>query len=92
MPGQYRDLALGRSAADGARHAPGSHRRPAGLPGGAHAAQRVRHPVEPGGRAGGSRPLTGVGSDVLVVGGGIIGCATAYYLAQAGASVTLLER
>jgi glycine oxidase len=30
--------------------------------------------------------------DVIVVGGGVIGCATAYYLAQQGASVTLLER
>ncbi len=30
-------------------------------------------------------------SDVIVVGGGIIGCAAAYDLAKAGASVTLLE-
>lgn len=30
-------------------------------------------------------------SDVLVVGGGIIGCATAYYLAKAGVKVTVLE-
>lgn len=30
--------------------------------------------------------------DVLVLGGGVIGCAVAYYLAQAGATVTLLER
>ncbi|MPZ48571.1 MAG: glycine oxidase ThiO [Dehalococcoidia bacterium] len=30
--------------------------------------------------------------DVIVVGGGVIGCATAYYLAREGASVTLLER
>jgi glycine oxidase len=30
--------------------------------------------------------------DVVVVGGGIIGCATAYYLAREGASVTVLER
>ncbi len=29
--------------------------------------------------------------DVLIVGGGVIGCAIAYYLAKAGASVTLLE-
>lgn len=29
---------------------------------------------------------------VVIVGGGIIGCAAAYYLAGAGASVTLLER
>jgi len=31
-------------------------------------------------------------ADVVIVGGGIIGCATAYYLSKAGASVTLLER
>ena len=30
--------------------------------------------------------------EVVIVGGGIIGCATALYLAQGGASVTLLER
>ncbi len=30
--------------------------------------------------------------DVVVVGGGAIGCATAYFLARSGASVTLLER
>jgi SAM-dependent methyltransferase len=30
--------------------------------------------------------------DAVVVGGGIVGCATAYFLARAGASVTLLER
>jgi glycine oxidase len=29
---------------------------------------------------------------VIVVGGGVIGCATAYYLAREGAEVTLLER
>jgi len=31
-------------------------------------------------------------TDVAVIGGGVIGCAIAYYLAQAGARVTLLER
>lgn len=31
-------------------------------------------------------------ADVVIVGGGAIGCATAYYLAREGASVTLLER
>ncbi len=31
-------------------------------------------------------------SDVVIVGGGIIGCATAYYLARAGVDVTVLER
>lgn len=31
-------------------------------------------------------------ADVVVVGGGVIGCCIVYYLAQAGASVTLLER
>jgi glycine oxidase len=30
--------------------------------------------------------------DVIIVGGGVIGCATAYYLTQAGASVTIVER
>ena len=30
-------------------------------------------------------------SDVIVVGAGIIGCATAYYLAKKGVSVTILE-
>jgi glycine oxidase len=30
--------------------------------------------------------------DVIIVGGGVIGCATAYYLTQAGAAVTILER
>jgi glycine oxidase len=30
--------------------------------------------------------------NVLVLGGGVIGCAVAYYLAQEGATVTLLER
>lgn len=30
--------------------------------------------------------------DVVIVGGGIIGCATAYYLAKGGARVTVLER
>ena len=31
-------------------------------------------------------------TDILVVGGGLAGCATAYYLARAGAGVTLIER
>ncbi|OQY99891.1 MAG: hypothetical protein B6D41_00530, partial [Chloroflexi bacterium UTCFX4] len=31
-------------------------------------------------------------ADVIIVGGGIIGCATAYYLAKRGADVILLER
>ena len=30
-------------------------------------------------------------SDVIVVGAGIIGCATAYYLAKKGVSVTVFE-
>ena len=29
-------------------------------------------------------------ADVVIVGGGVIGCASAYYLAEAGAGVTLL--
>jgi glycine/D-amino acid oxidase-like deaminating enzyme len=32
------------------------------------------------------------GSDVVVIGGGIVGCACAYELASSGASVTLVER
>ncbi len=31
-------------------------------------------------------------ADVVIVGGGVIGCAAAYYLSEAGARVTLLER
>ena len=31
-------------------------------------------------------------ADVAIIGGGVIGCAAAYYLSKAGASVTLLER
>jgi len=31
-------------------------------------------------------------ADVVIVGGGIVGCATAYYLARRGVQVTLLER
>jgi glycine oxidase len=30
--------------------------------------------------------------DVIIVGGGVIGCSVAYYLAQAGARVTIFER
>ena len=30
--------------------------------------------------------------EVIVVGGGIVGCATAYYCAREGMRVTLLER
>ena len=33
-----------------------------------------------------------VETDVLIVGGGIVGCATAYYLARAGAEVVVVER
>jgi glycine/D-amino acid oxidase-like deaminating enzyme len=33
-----------------------------------------------------------LGTDVLVIGGGVTGCAAAYYLADAGADVALVER
>jgi glycine/D-amino acid oxidase-like deaminating enzyme len=31
-------------------------------------------------------------SDIAIIGGGVIGCATAYYLAKQGAKVTIIER
>ena len=31
-------------------------------------------------------------ADAVIVGGGIVGCATAYYLAKRGMSVVLLEK
>jgi glycine oxidase len=43
-------------------------------------------PFREGGGGGRSAP------DVAIVGGGIVGCAVAYYLARAGARVTVLER
>jgi sarcosine oxidase, subunit beta len=36
-------------------------------------------------------PVSGT-ADIVIIGGGIAGCATAYYLARAGARVTLLEQ
>ena len=36
--------------------------------------------------------MAGWEADVVVIGGGIVGCATAYYLAKRGARVTLLEK
>src|SRR5439155_24141427 len=62
-----------------------------GLSRGAHAAERLRHSVESDRGPGRSRTLSG-GSDVVVVGGGVIGCAIAYYAAAQGARVTLIER
>jgi glycine oxidase len=38
------------------------------------------------------QPTTPPSPDVLIVGGGIIGCASAYYLTLAGASVVVVER
>jgi sarcosine oxidase subunit beta len=37
-------------------------------------------------------PVENMRTDVLVIGGGVTGCAAAYYLADAGARVTLVER
>src|SRR5579859_4181310 len=34
----------------------------------------------------------GSAADVVVIGGGVIGCSIAYFLAAAGARVTLIER
>ena len=31
-------------------------------------------------------------ADIVIIGGGIVGCATAYYLAKRGSSVVVLER
>lgn len=42
----------------------------------------LRAPAAVGGRT----------ADVIIVGGGVIGCAAAYYLARAGVAVTVLER
>lgn len=36
-------------------------------------------------------PVSGT-ADIVIIGGGITGCATAYYLARVGARVTLLEQ
>ena len=51
-------------------------------------------PSSPADRAGRSRPLTSTpgSADVVIVGGGVIGCSIAYFAAQAGARVTLIER
>ena len=37
-------------------------------------------------------PIRDVETDVLVVGGGLLGCAVAYYLARAGTDVVVIER
>ena len=33
-----------------------------------------------------------MGSDVVIIGAGIVGCATAYYLAREGIKATIIER
>ena len=39
------------------------------------------------------RPVSAIpGQRIVVIGGGIIGCAISYYLARAGTQVTLIER
>ena len=37
-------------------------------------------------------PIRDVETDVLVVGGGLLGCSVAYYLARAGTDVVVIER
>ena len=36
--------------------------------------------------------MTNDNSDVVIVGGGVVGIATAYYLAKAGVTSTIIER
>ncbi len=38
-----------------------------------------------------SRPATPYSTDILIIGGGVVGVSAAYYLARAGAAVTLVE-
>ena len=84
VPDQHGGLALGRSAADGRGDAPGGHRRSPGYRAGRM--PRSDHAIP-------SSPVTGLvgepasdaaAADVVIVGGGIIGCAIAYYLARGG--------
>ena len=35
--------------------------------------------------------MTTQGSDVIIIGGGVAGCSTAYFLAQEGVKVTIVE-
>src|SRR2546430_13676852 len=44
------------------------------------------------GHSGGARPTAEPAPDVVIVGGGVIGCAIAYHLSLAGVGVLLLER
>src|SRR5205823_4444118 len=91
VPDQHRRISLRRSAAHGHRHASGRDCRAPRLSRRAYAAQRARDAIEPDGGPGRSRTLN-AGADVVIVGGGVIGCSIAYFAATAGARVTLIER
>jgi glycine oxidase len=46
----------------------------------------------PDARTTGTSPQAGAAPDVVIVGGGVMGCATAYFLASAGVRVVLVEQ
>src|SRR5580693_3363935 len=65
---------------------PGASERTLGSPAHAAAGEAIAH------RFGRFRNMIHIEADVAIVGGGLIGCATAYYLRKRGRSVVLLER